>query len=110
MLKHILSAAGALALTAGTLALSTPAHAAPAEDSVAVRIADLDMSNAADSARFDRRVQHAAREVCGWASLQEPRIKAQSLACERDAVAGARSDLRVAMEGKSGATVLALRN
>ncbi|MEA3033426.1 MAG: hypothetical protein QOH86_1442, partial [Sphingomonadales bacterium] len=67
MFTRSISALGAVAMAASTLLIATPAAAAApaAEDSVFVSYAGLDMSNPADTARFDRRLRAAAEEYCG---------------------------------------------
>jgi UrcA family protein len=45
-------------------AVSSVAHAAEAQ---VVRVADLNLSNTADAARFKRRVDSAATQICGGA-------------------------------------------
>lgn len=60
----ILLASAALAAAC----LVVPAAAAPQSRSVAVRIADLDLSTRAGAARLERRVHRAAVMLCGTAS------------------------------------------
>ncbi|MGA9583031.1 MAG: hypothetical protein WBR13_13795 [Allosphingosinicella sp.] len=55
-MHRTLSALAALAMTAGTLALAAPAHAAPAEDIVSISLEGLDSANPADAVRIDRRI------------------------------------------------------
>ena len=53
----------ALALTAAVLA--APVLAADEAPSVGVRYGDLDLTTAAGQRQLDRRLERAAREVCG---------------------------------------------
>ena len=109
MFKRPLAALAAAAVTAGAIALTTPVHAAqPTEDSVAGRYAALDLSTAAGSARFERRVRDAARSLCGTAQLQPINMARQVSACHRTAVANAKADAQVAMKD-GGPVRLALR-
>lgn len=63
MLKTIF---GALALAA-----TLPASAATEVETRVVRFDDLNLANAAGMARLERRINAAARSVCGFRSLHE---------------------------------------
>jgi len=109
MFTRSISALGAVAMAASTLFLATPAAAAPAaEDSVFVSYAGLDMSNPADSARFDRRLRAAAEEYCGQVPGTDVRLFSKVRACRGNVVANARADLALALAGKDRGTALAL--
>jgi UrcA family protein len=97
MFTRTLSALAALALTAGTLALSTPIHAAPADEQVNVRIGDLDLSSAAGAAALDRRVRVAARQICGWVPATNLNLQRQVSDCQDSVVAGARGEIEIAL-------------
>lgn len=103
MLDRTFAALAALALTAGTLALSTPLHAADlAEKRVAVSIADLDLSSAGGIAALEKRVRAAARAVCGRASPGDVVMRDVVDACRADAVAGARKEMATAVAAARG--------
>jgi UrcA family protein len=105
MLK-ILTALGAAALAASTL--STPASAAPEDEvKIVVSYAGLDLSSPRDSARFDRRLRTAAREVCGEAPMIGLAMSREIAVCQEDVLARARADVRIAM--RSTGQTLALR-
>jgi UrcA family protein len=97
MFTRTFSALAAAALTIGTLALSTPVRAAPAEDQVTVRIGDLDLSSARGAATFDRRVRSAAREICGWATPVDLNMQGQISECQTSVVASARQEIEIAL-------------
>lgn len=61
MRSIILTTALAIAASAAAPAV---AQTAP-EGAVAVEYGDLDLANAADARKLDRRLRNAAREVCG---------------------------------------------
>jgi UrcA family protein len=100
MLTRTLSAVAALALTAGTLALSTPVHAAEAEQAVvAVAIGDLDLGRPGDVATLERRVRAAAREICGAMPTRGLREQGEVAGCQAQVVANARRDVELAIAG-----------
>lgn len=70
-----LKAGLAAALTAGAL-IAAPAHAAKDEGAtVHVRYADLDLSTQEGQGTLERRLDHAAQEVCGI----DPRTSGRAL-------------------------------
>ena len=97
MLTRTFSALAAAALTVGTLALSTPVKAAPAEDQISVRIGDLDLSSARGAATLDRRVRAAARQICGWVPVSDLNMQAQVSECQDSVVASARQEIEIAL-------------
>jgi UrcA family protein len=107
MLIRIVSVLGAMAATAATLAFATPAAAQTEDRSVTVSIAGLDPANPADAVRLDRRLQSAARSVCGPDHPVDFRAHQATLACEKAAMARANSDVQLALRG-SGARTIAL--
>lgn len=84
--KTILAAAFAVVLNAGIAA--APA-AAQTVDSVTVSYADLNLGSAAGRAVLDRRIAHAARQVCGQFAPIELRRNSLSRACQADVIASA---------------------
>ena len=97
MFTRTISALAAMALTAGTLALSTPVKAAEADYQVSVRIGDLDLSSASGAATLDRRVRAAARQICGWVPVADLNMQRQVSDCQESVVAGARQEIEIAL-------------
>lgn len=108
-MHRTLSAIAALAMTAGTLALAAPAHAAPAEEGVSISLEGLDSSNPVDAARIDRRIRTAAQSLCGSNLIQSIRMREQAAACEQAVTADARSAVRLAAAKQDSTVQLALR-
>ena len=108
-MHRTLSAIAALAMTAGTLALATPAHAAPAEDTVSISLEGLDASRPADAARIDRRIRTAAQGLCGSKLIQPIRMREQAAACEEAVTADARNSVELAAAKQGTPFRLALR-
>jgi len=98
--KTILAAAFAAAFLNTGVAV-TPA-AAQTADSVTISYADLNLANAAGRAVLDRRIAHAARQVCGQFAPVELRRNSLSRACQADVIASA--------EAQRSAIVLASNN
>ena len=105
MFIRFVSMLGAVAATAATLAFATPAAAAQTESQVAVSYADLDLGQPADAARFDRRLRAAAAEVCGPDNAKDVRIHQPVVACQKEALSRASSDVRLALRGTVGTEV-----
>jgi len=97
MLTRTFSALAAIAFTAGTLALSTPVRAAPAEDQVSITIGDIDLSTARGAATLDRRVRAAARQICGWVPASGLNMQRQVSDCQESVAAGARQEIEIAL-------------
>ena len=91
-----LSALAALAMTAGSLALAAPAHAAPVEDVVSISLEGLDAADPADAARIDRRIRTAAQDLCGSKAIQPVRMRQKAADCEAAVTADARSSIQLA--------------
>ncbi|MEA3064377.1 MAG: hypothetical protein QOJ27_816 [Sphingomonadales bacterium] len=105
-----LSALAALAMSAGTLALAAPAHAAPVGDeAVTISLDGLNPADPADAATIGRRIRSAARGLCGSELIQPIRLKARAAACERAAVADAQAAVEVAAARQGGPFRLTLR-
>ena len=109
MYTRTVSALAALALTAGTLALSTPVHAAPIEEQVEVKTSDLDLSSAKGVARLDRRVRAAAREICGTVPVTDLNMQRQVAGCQQAVLDNARKDVALALRAAGTPYRLALR-
>jgi UrcA family protein len=78
---------------------AVPAFAeAPAAAATTVQTADLDLSSAKGQRALDRRLQHAAAEVCGIASPSDLEGQNDARKCRKDTVASLKSerDQRVA--------------
>jgi UrcA family protein len=98
---------GAAALAAS--ALATPAAADTDEMSVVVSYAGLNLAKPADAALLDRRIKAAAQEICGEPAILDLSLTAANMkACQANAVARAKADLRLAM-GAGGGRTLAVR-
>lgn len=108
-MHRTLSTIAALAMTAGSLALAAPAHAAPVEDVVSISLEGLDSSNPADAVRIDRRIRSAAQSLCGSNQIQSLRMRGQAEACEESVTADARSAVRLAAAQQRTPFRLALR-
>lgn len=104
-----LSALAALAMTAGTLAIAAPAHAAPAGEAFSISLEGLDASDPADAAKIDRRIRSAAQSHCGSNMVQPNWRRAQALACEQAVTAEARGAVQLAATNRSTPFRLALR-
>jgi UrcA family protein len=109
MFQRTLSALAAAALTAGTLALATPASAAEIDGEVAVSVSGLDLSTAADAARFERRVRQASTAVCGDMPARGIQRIGEVKACQDSVVANAKADAQTALAKNGGPFRLALR-
>lgn len=111
MYIRTVSALAALALTAGTLALSTPVHAAPAEEQeqVKVKTGDLDLTSASGVARLDRRVRAAARQICGTVPATDLNMQRQVAGCQQAVLDNAREDVALALRAAGTPYRLALR-
>jgi UrcA family protein len=107
MFVRLLSTLGALAATAATVAVATPAHAQDEARSATVSLAALDLARPADAARLDQRLQAAARQVCGPDEGLDVRARRQIAACEKNALLRARADVQLALRG-NGSTKVAL--
>jgi UrcA family protein len=55
----------AAAMTIGSVAVTTTSHAATGTDSTKVTYSDLNLSSEAGQRQLDRRIDRAAREMCG---------------------------------------------
>ena len=108
-MHRTLSAIAALAMTAGTLALAAPAHAAPAEDSVSISLEGLDAADPADAVRIERRIRSAAQSLCGANLVQPLRMRAQAATCEAAVTADARSSVQLAAARQGTPFRIALR-
>jgi UrcA family protein len=110
MFNRRISALGAMAVAASSLLLAAPAVAAPAaDDGLAISYAGYDLSNPADSARFDRVVANAAAGYCGQVPALDFRLQAKVAACRAAIVANAKADVSLALAGSRRGTTIALR-
>lgn len=110
MFHRTLSALAAAALTVGVFAFTSPAQAAPAEDSVVVSLEGLNPGDSADADRIDRRIRSAARGLCGSDLIQPVRMMQRAAACEKAAVADAQSAVELAAARQGGPFRLTLRS
>jgi UrcA family protein len=89
-----------LALAAGLVAIGTPAAAAsPAgeDKSVVVRHGDLDLTNDNGVATLNRRIDTAARSVCGTFHAADLSARGRALSCRKVARANAVNDVELAV-------------
>ncbi|HYG48314.1 MAG TPA: UrcA family protein [Allosphingosinicella sp.] len=110
MFPRTLAALAAAAVTAGAVALAVPAHAAPAQDSVTISFAGLNLADPANSDRIQRRIRNAARQVCGSDLIQPIGLMERAAACERSVVADANTRVELAAARQSGPFRLTLRS
>jgi UrcA family protein len=110
IMYRTLSALAAAALTVGAFALTAPAHAASADEGVTISLDGLDPADPADAGRIDRRIRNAARDLCGSQQLQPVRFMQQAAACEKAAVAEARTAVELAASRQGGPFRLTLRS
>jgi UrcA family protein len=108
-MNRTLSAIAALAMTAGTFALSAPAQAAPADEPFSISIEGLNPADPADAARIDRRVRTAAASLCGSNRIQPIQMREKAAACEAAIAADARDSVQLAVAKQSTPFRLALR-
>jgi UrcA family protein len=106
---RIFSALAALAMTAGTLALTTPAQAAPADEAVTISFDGLNPADPADAERIERRIRNAARSLCGSQLVQPVRLMQQAAECEKATLADARGSVEIAAARQGGPFRLTLR-
>jgi UrcA family protein len=97
--KSILGHAAVLAVLAG----AGPALAGSAEGAVQVIVghADLNLAEARDVARLDRRLRLAAREVCGI-NVNDTARRLAARECETRTLAGAAEPRRAAIAAAAG--------
>jgi UrcA family protein len=110
MFNRTLTALAAAALTAGAVAVTAPAHAAPVEDSVTISLSGLNLADPANADRIERRIRTAAREVCGSDLIQPVRLMERADACERSVVADARNNVQLAAARQGGSFRFTLRS
>lgn len=100
----------ALAL-AGAI-ISSPAYAVDLGEarSVAVRIADLDLTGPAGRATLMHRIGNAARAVCGYADARDLIASRLSTVCRTDAIQAAMPQVQLALEASRTGRRLAAAN
>lgn len=94
------------AVAIGLLSTALPARAAaPAETrQVDVGFRDLDLSQESGVATLDRRVRHAARQVCGNIDMRDLAQTIRVDSCRKAAIAGAAPQIQLAVAAaRSGA-------
>ncbi len=91
----------AIAATIGTFAMSGAAHAAAADEAIGVRFADLDLTSQAGQRTLDRRIDKAARQVCGIDDVVTgTRVRSrEAQTCFDQAVRSTRASVARAIEG-----------
>lgn len=81
-------------------ALAEPLAPQPAVVVSVVPTADLDLSTEAGQRQLDIRLSHAAREVCGAASVSDLQGRNDVRKCRNDALAGARGQREQLLAGE----------
>ena len=104
------SALAAVAITVGAFALTAPAQAAPADEGVTITLDGLNPADPADSARIERRIRNAARDLCGSQMIQPVGLMSKAAACEKAAVAEAQTAVELAAARQGGPFRLTLRS
>ncbi|WEK43105.1 MAG: UrcA family protein [Candidatus Sphingomonas colombiensis] len=102
-MKSILTLAAFAAALTGAPAFAQSVDPAP---SIAVRHADLNLTNAQDVRRLDHRITHAVIDVCGTASSADPGGQINVTRCRAETMAVA-SAQRGALIAASQQTQLA---
>jgi UrcA family protein len=93
-IRHILAAAAAgVAGFTTTLIAMPPAHAMETASSVRVSYDDLNLRNAAGRAALERRIEIAARAVCGSAAERDVKHLQRTRTCQEEAKSSARQQL-----------------
>jgi UrcA family protein len=109
MFTRTISALAAAGLTFVTLSLATPLHAAPiGDETIEVKIGDLDLATASGVATLDRRIRAAARTICGAMPANNLNMQKQVANCQDKIVAGARPDVETAIAAARSQQSLAL--
>ncbi len=80
----------AAAILATTAAAPLMAQTAAPLPSIAVQTGDLNLANGADRERLERRLYHAARELCGTGFGFDLRSQVEARQCIDDTVASVR--------------------
>lgn len=84
-----------LTVAAVAMALSAPAFAAnDSVDTAVVQYSDLDLSSARGVDRLQRRINQAAKQVCGEVPARELALRQEVIACQTNAIAKASAQLR----------------
>jgi UrcA family protein len=107
--RPILFAVAAMAVALGTTA-ATVSPALAAEAGVEVHYRDLNLNSAAGRAVLERRLERAARIVCGTAFINELDIAAEVNACRTATIAEARGQLPSAGESYAALRVVRAAN
>lgn len=87
MMKSLLSTAAILAAIAAPVAASTTPDDVT---SIAVDVRDLDLSQPADRARADRRVNAAVRSLCETSGQRTLAARTAEAECKKEALASVR--------------------
>lgn len=91
MERFTVSAAAAAAALGFTFATTTVIAVPAGQETTSIQVnyADLDLGSEAGAATLYRRIETAARTACGSRSLLPLYLRAEDVACVRDAVASA---------------------
>ena len=95
---------------AGLSTLTAVGPAVAGETGVAVQHDDLNLASAAGRAALDRRIDRAARQVCGTALTIELELAAEVDACRSDVIASARAQRDALVGGREFAELRVARS
>lgn len=87
-------------LIVGLLGAAAPGPASSAPSSRVIRLDAYDLADAADRARLDRAVLHAAIAVCATSGVGGTAIYARSSTCVVAACATAANDIAARLQGR----------
>ena len=94
MLKLSLTSLAAIVLLAASPVSAAPASAI--QETVAVRIGDLDLATPSGTDRLQRRVRSAANEICGTIPAMPLSLRTVSQACHEEVVASSKAQVALA--------------
>ena len=84
-----------LIVAAAAVALSAPAFAASEPvDTAIVEYGDLNLSSARGVATLQRRINHAAKQVCGEVPSREIALRQEVIDCQAGVIANAAAQLQ----------------
>ncbi len=110
MFTRTFSALAGATMAAGMLALSTPIFAAETDrESATIQVGDLNLGTAAGMATFERRVDQAARRICGQAPALDLNLQRHVRSCHDQVRASAMSELELASNRSSKQLALLIR-
>lgn len=90
---------------ASAILLASPAFADGEFVSAKIMISDLDLSSKSGQARFDRRVRHATRQVCGSESFRDLRFRDSFIDCSAEVRTQASQKLELARSSRGSTEI-----